>query len=237
MSETAPFFVDRAKSGRASCKGCKGNCPSGELRIAKLVYSPYGENQQMKSWHHIDCLMNALLKQRPTTKRIDSINDIGNWENISKEDQEFILKKINEMEKLYEQKNSGKYTAKVLKNEAPKDTPVSSIQNASNTSSDRNNSNDDMGTDNDDNKFSTFSSLCHKISRVAAYTEKTAVVNTFFTKGTDGKTFKGDLALWCKLLLPQVSKRVYNLKSKQLIKLFSRIFRTDEDDMFTLGKR
>ncbi|XP_045767687.1 DNA ligase 3 [Maniola jurtina] len=232
MSDTAPFFVDRAKGGRASCKGCKGNCPSGELRIAKLVYSPYGENQQMKSWHHIDCLMNVLLKQRPATKRIDSIDDIGNWENISKDDQEFILKKINDMEKVYADKNNGKYTAKVIKNEPSKKTTNTSIPS---TSTDKDSTNDDKKPEVivDDNKFSKFFSLCIKISKVDAYTDKTAVVNNFFTRGSDGKTFQGDLALWCKLLLPQVSKRVYNLKSKQLVKLFSRIFRMDHDDMLT----
>ncbi|CAH0723632.1 unnamed protein product, partial [Brenthis ino] len=224
MAESTPFFVDRAKGGRASCKGCKGNCPSGELRMAKLVFSPYGENQQMKSWHHIDCLMNVLLKQRPTTKRIDSIDDIGNWENISKEDQEFILKKINEMEKLYEDKNSGKYTAKIIKNE--------SVPKAS-TSSSATEKNEELDIETEDNKFSTFFSLCKKIAKVDAYTEKTATVNHFFTNGCDGKKFQGDIGLWCKLLLPQVSKRVYNLKSKQLVKLFSRIFNTDHDDMLT----
>ncbi|KAM3966910.1 DNA ligase 3 [Aphomia sociella] len=228
MTDFTPFFVDRAKGGRASCKICKGNCQSGELRMAKIVASPYGENQQMKSWHHVDCFMNALLKQRPATKRIDSIDDIGNWDSLTKEDQQYILKKINEMEKLYAEKNSGKYTAKVIKNESK--TSQNSTSNndvtCTKTLQERN-------INSDDNKFVTFFNLCKKISRVDAYTEKTAVVNSFFRKGTDDKSFKGDLALWCKLLLPQVSKRVYNLKSKQLIKLFSKIFSTDQNDMLT----
>jgi hypothetical protein len=36
-------------------------------------------------------------------------------------------------------------------------------------------------------------------------------------------SFKGDLHLWCRLLLPGAVKRVYNLQSKQLIKLFSKV--------------
>ncbi|XP_022127272.2 DNA ligase 3 [Pieris rapae] len=222
MTDFTPYYVDRAKVGRASCKGCKGNCPSGEIRIAKVVPSPYGENQQMKSWHHVDCFMNVFLKQRPATKRIDSIDDIGNWASLSKEDQEFIIKKINEMEKLYAEKHSGKYIAKVLKNVStgPKNTKTETM--SSNQS--------EILTE--DNKFSTFHTLCKKISRVDAYTDKTAAVNNFFTKGCTDK-FEGDLVLWCKLLLPQVSKRVYNLKSKQLVKLFSRIFIIDHDDMLT----
>ncbi|KAL2713181.1 DNA ligase 3 isoform X1 [Vespula squamosa] len=43
--------------------------------------------------------------------------------------------------------------------------------------------------------------------------------------------FKSDIVLWCKLLLPQAAKRIYNLQSKQLIKLFSRILSQDEDQM------
>lgn len=226
MAERTPFFVDRAKGSRASCKGCKGSCLGGELRIAKVVASPYGENQTMKSWHHVDCFMNVLLSQRPATKRIDSIDDIGNWDNISKEDQEFLLKKINEMEKLYAEKNSGKYTAKVIKNESIAQKNSTNTQTVSTVSKD----NDILI---DDNMFTNFINLCFNIANVDAYTEKTAVVNRFFTKGINGDYFKGDLALWCKLLLPQVSKRVYNLKSKQLVKVFSKIFNTDHDDMLT----
>lgn len=224
VADVAPFYADRAKTGRANCKGCKGNCPSGELRIAKHTPSPYGENQTMKSWHHVDCFMNALLKQRPATKRVDSIDDIGNWPALSKEDQEFLLKKLNETEKLYEEKNSGKYKAKVLKNES-KPKVTASLDNLNSKS-------DSKIEPTNDNKFSTFFKLCKKISKVDAYTDKTAAVNNYFRKGTED-TFKGDLALWCKLLLPQVTKRVYNLKSKQLVKLFSKIFNTDQDDMLT----
>lgn len=37
--------------------------------------------------------------------------------------------------------------------------------------------------------------------------------------------------LWCKLLLPGAVKRIYNLQSKQLIKLFARLLLQDEDEM------
>lgn len=43
--------------------------------------------------------------------------------------------------------------------------------------------------------------------------------------------FKSDLKLWCRLLLPGAVKRVYNLRSKQLVKLFSRLLLQDEDEM------
>lgn len=215
-----PFFVDRAKGGRAACKICKAKCESGELRMARHAPSPYGDGQLMKSWHHVDCFMTSLLKQRPATRRVESTADIGNWETLSKGDQEFILKKLNKTEQEFSEKHSGKYNAKVLKNDPivpqktvdkPKDVPVV----------------------HEDDKFSMFYKLCNRISKVDAYTEKTAIVNNFFQKGSDGTKFNGDVTLWCKMLLPQVSKRVYNLKSKQLVKLFSRILKSDQDDMLT----
>lgn len=66
---------------------------------------------------------------------------------------------------------------------------------------------------------------------VSSYLDKTKLVSEMFTKGSDGDGFKGDIILWCKLLLPGVVKRIYNLQSKQLVKLFSRIFLTDQKSM------
>ena len=43
--------------------------------------------------------------------------------------------------------------------------------------------------------------------------------------------FHGDVYLTVKLLLPGVIKSVYNLNDKQIVKLFSRIFRSNQDDM------
>ena len=43
--------------------------------------------------------------------------------------------------------------------------------------------------------------------------------------------FKSDIVLWCKLLLPGAVKRIYNLQSKQLIKLFARLLKQDENAM------
>lgn len=43
--------------------------------------------------------------------------------------------------------------------------------------------------------------------------------------------FHGDLYLTVKLLLPGVIKSVYNLNDKQIVKLFSRIFKCNQDAM------
>ena len=43
--------------------------------------------------------------------------------------------------------------------------------------------------------------------------------------------FHGDVYLLFKLLLPGVSKRVYNLQSRQIVKLLSQVFHCSLDDM------
>ena len=43
--------------------------------------------------------------------------------------------------------------------------------------------------------------------------------------------FEGDVYLLMKLLLPGFVKRVYNINSKQLVKLFSQIFRASQEEM------
>lgn len=61
----------------------------------------------------------------------------------------------------------------------------------------------------------------------------------FPIQGCNGKRFEGNLVMWIKMLLPSADKRIYNLQSRQLIKLFARILDADQADMLTdleLGK-
>lgn len=51
-------------------------------------------------------------------------------------------------------------------------------------------------------------------------------VLVFFPDG-----FHGDVYLTIKLLLPGVIKVVYNLNDKQIVKLFSRIFNCNQEEM------
>lgn len=37
-----PFFIEKAKSGRANCKKCKNKCENKEIRIAKMAPNPFG---------------------------------------------------------------------------------------------------------------------------------------------------------------------------------------------------
>jgi len=53
----------------------------------------------------------------------------------------------------------------------------------------------------------------------------------FFAKGSSGQGFEGDTLLWVQFLIPAANQRVYNLQNKALIKLFSRIFNANQQQM------
>ena len=48
-------------------------------------------------------------------------------------------------------------------------------------------------------------------------------VSNWLKKGSNNSTFDGDTYLTVRLLLPGFVKRVYNINSKQLVKLFSQV--------------
>lgn len=230
-----PFAVERAKTGRAKCKKCK--CPIDKdcVRLAKMMKNPFGDGT-MKSWHHVSCLFEVFAKQRATTKRIDDPEeDISGWEELDEEDKKLVLKKLEEFNENTPFKGGAKpkkastTNEKKPKTESPtkgktgktkKDEEVKIVEKSSD---EKKPSKDDM--------FREFRRICCAITDVSAYTEKTAILKRMFTKGSTGDGFKSDIVLWCKLLLPGTAKRIYNLQSKQLIKLFARILKQEESSM------
>ncbi|XP_011309542.1 DNA ligase 3 isoform X2 [Fopius arisanus] len=224
-----PFAVERAKTGRAKCKKCKCPIDKDDVRIAKIMANPFGDGK-MKAWHHVDCIFDIFGKQRATTKRIENPpEDIAGWDDLNNADQKLIIEKLEEFEDKAPFKGkrqaspnkteSPRKISKITSTSPPKINPKSSIKNEASGSLRR------------DDLFKEFRRVCADIANVSAYTDKTAVVKKMLRKGADGSGFKGDVVLWCRMLLPMAGKRIYNLQSKQLIKLFSRILRQDEDAM------
>ena len=101
-----------------------------------------------------------------------------------------------------------------------------------------------------DNSFRQFRGLCTKIADTNGHLAKTAIVEQFITYGTDGESYQGtnrenddvsassisrlgNLSLLLHLLLPSKGYKsvTYNLKAKQLCKLFSAIFRMSASEM------
>lgn len=237
-----PFVIETAKQGRAVCKKCKQKCLQGELRIAKLVANPFGEGK-MKNWHHINCIFEVFQKQRPTTKRIDDPEeDIDGWESLETDSKKDILNRIEECNKFFETKHGIKAVTPKKGTKAaasPKKPKINSEESKASNSrakeEPKSPSKETIVTNFDpshkDNQFREFRRIVADITNVSSYLEKTSIVSKMFTKGSDDTGFKGDVVLWCRLLLPGFVKRIYNLQSKQLVKLFSRLFHTNQDAM------
>ncbi|XP_034664014.1 DNA ligase 3 [Drosophila subobscura] len=86
-------------------------------------------------------------------------------------------------------------------------------------------------TENEDNKLDTFRRVCDEIAAESSYLKKVDKLQNFFEKGTSGTGFEGDTLLWVQFLIPVANQRVYNLQNKALIKLFSRIFNANQQQM------
>lgn len=220
--EEKPFCADRAKSGRAGCKKCKQKIESGSLRIGKVSPNPFGSGK-MKMWYHVNCMFEVFSKQRATTAKIESPDDVDGWDNLGEEDQEEILSHLPDSarRKKPKPKPVTKQPEKASTSKAADDTVSVSSSNETSGSNE----------DHRDNAFREFRKLCMNVANASSYLTKTAIIKEMFTKGTGGDGFHGDLLLWCRLLLPGAVKRVYNLQSKQLVKLFSRLFGEDHDEM------
>lgn len=82
-----------------------------------------------------------------------------------------------------------------------------------------------------DNRLETFRRICDEIGEERSYNNKAQLLKEFLQKGSDRKGFKGDTLLWIQMLIPGASHRVYNLQNKQMLKLFSRIFVCEVQEM------
>ncbi|KAL7641288.1 UNVERIFIED_CONTAM: hypothetical protein RMT77_008426 [Armadillidium vulgare] len=234
-----PFFIDYDKRGAAKCKKCKEKLEKGMLRIARVGANPFSDDGgDFKTWFHLDCLIESFKRARATTKKIDDpSDDIEGWEDISKEDQQEVKRKVKD----FHENNSKAVNTK--KAATPKkDTKKKAAGNKKDDSSNIPSKADHTislpkggpskpGKSSKDDLFKEFRKLCAKIADESSYLEKTNIVSEFFEKGSDGDGFKGDLRLWVHLLLPGVVKRVYNLQSKQLTKVFSEIFNVSQEEM------
>ncbi|RDD44029.1 DNA ligase 3 [Trichoplax sp. H2] len=228
------FLAEYDRSGRASCKGCKQKLEKKALRIAKVVENPFGDTgETMKQWHHPKCIFNSFIRARPATKIIQTVADIDGYDDLEDDDQESVSQMITDCLKERGNKQSKK---KMVQQSIPFakagpsgfSKPNSGWNNSKKAyhSSTSNNNNSQ-----DDNSFQLFTSLCDKIGNVGSYLAKTKVVADLLKMGSNGNGYEGDIYLLMKLLLPGIEKRVYNLQSRQLIKLFSQIFVCDYDEM------
>ncbi|XP_053817037.1 DNA ligase 3 isoform X1 [Vidua chalybeata] len=240
------YCVDYAKRGTAGCKKCKEKIVKGMVRIGKIVPNPFTESGgDMKEWYHVKCIFEKLDKARATTKKIEDITDLEGWEELQDEEKETINKYISEAnsktggtpkKKVIVQAKltaTGQLTTKdppkkfsgfSAKPKNSEDAPANSAQKPSLSAA-------RCDPKHKDCLLREFRKLCAMVAEKPSYNVKTQIIQDFLRKGSAGDGFHGDVYLTIKMLLPGVIKIVYNLNDKQIVKLFSRIFNCNQEEM------
>ncbi|CAJ1063237.1 DNA ligase 3 [Xyrichtys novacula] len=257
MSEQR-FIVEYAKRGTAGCKKCKDKIAKGIVRIGKIVPNPFSESAgEMKEWYHVKCIFEKLERARATTKKIEDITELEGWEELQDEDKELINKHVSDLMAKVNSSPKKKVQAKMNTSgklmappadpsvNAPRKFSGFTAAKAGSSSSPGPSSSASPAKPSQGSALSTqlcdpnhkdcllreFRKLCATVAENNSYNTKTQIIEKFLKKGSGGDKFHGDLYLTVKLLLPGVVKSVYNLNDKQIVKLFSRIFRCNQDDM------
>ncbi|XP_071362609.1 DNA ligase 3 [Trachinotus anak] len=251
------FLVEYAKRGTAGCKKCKDKIQKGIVRIGKIVPNPFSESAgEMKEWYHVKCIFEKLERARATTKKIEDITDLEGWEELQDEDKELINKHVSDLMAKVNASPKKKVQAKMNTTgqlmAPPADPSVNAPRKFSGFTAAKAGASSSSGPSTSspakasqgsplsaqlcdpqhkDCLFREFRKLCATVAENNSYNVKTQIIEKYLKKGSAGDKFHGDLYLTVKLLLPGVVKSVYNLNDKQIVKLFSRIFRCNQDDM------
>ncbi|XP_051891756.1 DNA ligase 3 [Pristis pectinata] len=233
------YCVDYAKRGTAGCKKCREKLPKGSVRIGRIVPNPFSEGAEMKEWYHIKCMFEKLERARLSTKKIDDLTDLEGYEELQDPERDLINQHIKELAV-----KNGLLSSKVKPSQSKPTAVTPSPRKFSGFSAKAGTPSEEPSTsrsapsvvmcdpNHKDCSLREFRKLCANIADKPSYNTKTQIIQDFLKKGTggDGK-FHGDVYLTIKLLLPGVVKTVYNLSDKQIVKLFSRIFNCNLDDM------
>uniref|UniRef100_A0A452UNU8 DNA ligase n=1 Tax=Ursus maritimus TaxID=29073 RepID=A0A452UNU8_URSMA len=227
------FCVDYAKRGTAGCKKCKEKIVKGVCRIGKVVPNPFSESGgDMKEWYHIKCMFEKLERARATTKKIEDLTELEGWEELEDNEKEQISQHIAKLTATG-QVTSPVKGASLVTNSNPRKFSGFSARSSPPPKASLSSSRCDPK--HKDCLLREFRKLCAMVAENPSYNTKTQIIQDFLrkkgprTSWMDG--FHGDVYLTVKLLLPGVIKSVYNLNDKQIVKLFSRIFNCNPDDM------
>uniref|UniRef100_A0A6Q2Y1A6 DNA ligase n=1 Tax=Esox lucius TaxID=8010 RepID=A0A6Q2Y1A6_ESOLU len=234
------FCVEYAKRGTAGCKKCKDKIMKGLVRIGKIVPNPFSESAgEMKEWYHAKCMFEKLERARATTKKIEDITDLEGWEELQDEDKELINKLVGDLMAKTNASPKKKVQAKLNNSgqlSAPPADPSLNAPRKFSGFTGKTMPGSPLSAQLCDPKHKDcllreFRKLCAMVADKNSYNVKTQIIHDFLKKGSGGDKFKGDLYLTVKLLLPGVVKSVYNLNDKQIVKLFSRIFNCNQEEM------
>ncbi|GAM25628.1 hypothetical protein SAMD00019534_088030, partial [Acytostelium subglobosum LB1] len=92
------YKIENAKTGRSSCKGrsCKSTIEKGAMRIGKIYPSARFEDDGVATdYFHPQCLFDSQLRARKSTKKVESLEDLDGFDDLSSQDQKEIKKMLN----------------------------------------------------------------------------------------------------------------------------------------------
>ncbi|XP_077152523.1 DNA ligase 3 [Ranitomeya variabilis] len=248
------YCVEYAKRGTAGCKKCKEKIGKGIVRVGKIVPNPFSESAgDMKEWYHVKCMFEKLERVRATTKKIDDLTELEGWQELQDPEKDLINQHVKELaakagaaptprKKTPSKANQspGAQSTPPAKAPAANPSPLKfsgfSAKPDPSSPAPSSSSGSSLSTAQCDPKHKDcllreFRKLCVMVADQASYNTKTQIIHDFLTKGTGGDVFHGDTYLTVKLLLPGVIKNVYNLNDKQIVKLYSRVFNCNQEEM------
>eukprot|EP00457_Paulinella_chromatophora_P005448 gb/GEZN01005465.1/.p1 GENE.gb/GEZN01005465.1/~~gb/GEZN01005465.1/.p1 ORF type:complete len:492 (+),score=80.53 gb/GEZN01005465.1/:26-1501(+) len=102
------YLVEHAKTSKSKCKDakCKETIEKDQLRIGKISPNPFSEDDTMTSWYHPACIFRALKRAKASTKKIESKEDIENFEQLNEAEQQVIFKLMEESKTQVESQSS-----------------------------------------------------------------------------------------------------------------------------------
>lgn len=229
------YIAEYDRRGAASCKKCKQRLVKGQVRLGKAAPNPFSDKPEdtMKSWFHVQCMFDTLQRARATTKKIESVADLEGFEKLAREDQKSIeqhIKAFNEAQGKRKGAKGAKAAASPQKTsdaKAARNVSTPAKPAAKNTSA----APADDAKLEEELSFRTYRKLCADMADESGYIAKSRILSEFLKRGLSGAGFRGDLRVLLGLFLPQEVAAVYNLKDKQLVKLFGLLFQADQDAM------
>jgi hypothetical protein len=97
MAEPKDFLLEYAKSGRSKCKRSKAPIEKGELRVGQSKPSIYGEEGDlMWVWYKVGPFFDMMMKMKKSTKKPETVEDFGGFEELEEVDQERIRTQLRE---------------------------------------------------------------------------------------------------------------------------------------------
>lgn len=96
-----PFKIERARSGRSKCKGCRRPIQKDKVRIGILIEGPFGPGYL---WHHLTCAMRRRpedVEQAYAGKCWDEGLEVPSLESLRAEAEKLEAKKTEKKEAPY----------------------------------------------------------------------------------------------------------------------------------------